>query len=252
MLISSKILIKNEMKWFTMDVQFNTGITVCIDCREPNTSVELFKAEGIKTFYTLLAIADYIIYYRSSESANAKPIAFVERKTWKDAWDSLVDSRWDNERWNMHVANITTFWIIEGNKTQLVEQIGLEGIERLDQKMDSTIIYFRQPIMYSRDYFETIKKVARIAKKALMIPSPPPLQNRFKLTEQAPVAMLCGAENVGEVLAKLALDRYPSVIENCRAIDKLGFHAYDSIKGMGAKKASYIIDGLCKTYTRNP
>ena len=220
-------------------------IKILIDHREKNSGIieELAKDNEIEI--KQLAVADFII--EGNNADGEKQIIGIERKTKEDFLNSIIDKRLISQL-NLLRENFKhPILIIEG--TENLYRMREFHPNAVRGMMASIAIDFQVPILHTRNYRDTSKLIAVIAKR---LEKPKKLSSlllqRKPLTIKEQQEMIVGSfPGIGSEISKNLLKNFKTIKNFINAdIKKL-----KEVERVGKKKAEKILELLEKEYQEN-
>jgi len=207
--------------------------TIYYNDEEPEEMTTLIENSRMKSF----PIADY---------TDSLERGYIERKTWIDAWVSIIDGRMFDERWDMATCGKPVSWLVEGNRELAKKSFHEDQWKKLLGMIRTIQVVWNQPVMYSDNMVESAEAIEYFFNIVDSIPSPPLVRNKYKVNQLEQVAVLAGIKNIGPQVARLVLMTYKSIRNLIHALEKDGIESLTRIKGIKEKKAGMIMDGLFK------
>ena len=142
---------------------------ILADCRERKVIPHLTHvcAHTVRQ----IECGDFQVWCRDPDTGNERPVAVVERKTWKDMASSIVDGRADSQHARMLDFRATTgalvYYVIEGPVFQSTDRMfGRSNLTfgSLVKRLDHWAASGQLVVTHSRDHADTARRVAELVR----------------------------------------------------------------------------------------
>jgi ERCC4-type nuclease len=175
----------------------------------------------------------------TGDFSNSKKLFLAERKDADDFYSSLMDGRYESQRWRMSLFPRARFWIIEGQFWALYNQSPPNVKQRFDNAIASLTTKFSINVIYTSSMGHTARFIVALHQKSLGLPLPPQVSNQARQNPhlQQAQCILMGIEGVGEKLSERILREFKS-IENFNLASKR--ELIERVNGIGPKLAETI------------
>lgn len=139
--------------------------SLTIDARETKIINKLkdFDLEKINLNIKQLHLGDFVYYNKFNDT-----VLFIERKTWKDMADSIVDGRYREQIIRYTSTGITTIYLLEGTE-ETYEQVHKIPNSTIYSTMLSILIRDRIPIIQTKNINDSIQWILRIYFKLIKL-----------------------------------------------------------------------------------
>jgi ERCC4-type nuclease len=117
---------------------------------------------------------------KTGDFSNSKSLFLAERKDADDFYSSLMDGRYESQRWRMALFPRARFWIIEGQFWALYNQSPPNIKQRFDNAIASLTTKFSINVIYTSSMGHTARFIVAVHQKSLGLPLPPQITNTAK------------------------------------------------------------------------